>query len=196
MDEHPDDDLPPRPLDREEAAHVRRDLDDLSAFREAFEPDGFKGVSVWCADCDEEHFYGWQMLEQNLRALLESGETPVHEPAFAPRPDEYVDWQYAQGYVDGRADAEVGGPVAPLSATGECPYCGAPMPGDQEALTYCPTCGQHLGPARMAKAMIEAGMKPEAVAELLAAARVRPVRALPGATRGARPQPRGGRGGS
>src|SRR5688500_4092331 len=92
-----DEDLPPVPLDRREAARVRRDLDDLAAFRHTFEPEGFKGVSLFCQDCVEEHFYGWEMLEHNLRALLESGETPVHEPAYDPKPDEYIDWEYAQG---------------------------------------------------------------------------------------------------
>ncbi|MDP8977813.1 MAG: DUF5319 domain-containing protein, partial [Actinomycetota bacterium] len=96
-----EDDASRQPLDRREAASVRRDLDDLAAFRHSFAPDGYKGVSIFCQDCAEEHFYTWDMLEENLQALLESGETPVHEPAYDPRPDEYIDWEYAQGYLDG-----------------------------------------------------------------------------------------------
>lgn len=171
---------PPMPLDRREAARVRRDLDDLAAFRHTFEPEGFKGVSLFCQDCVEEHFYGWQMLEHNLRALLESGETPVHEPAFDPRPDEYVDWEYAQGYLDGMADA--GAPVLPTHTTlpGGCPFCGAELPGDTAQIIHCPTCGAHLGPARIARALIDRGWSNDDVVELLRGARVPPLRGLPG----------------
>jgi hypothetical protein len=169
----------PRPLDRHEAARVRRDLDDLASFRHTFEPEGFKGVSVFCEDCVEEHFYTWEMLEQNLTALLQSGETPVHEPAYDPRPDEYVDWQYAQGYLDGLGDA--GAPTLPtqLADSGGCPFCGVELPGDPQAVAFCPTCGAHLAPARIARALLERGWKTEEVAELLQGARVPPLRGLP-----------------
>lgn len=168
----------PVPLDRHEAARVRRDLDDLAAFRHTFEPEGYKGVSLFCHDCVEEHFYGWEMLEHNLRALLESGQTPVHEPAFDPRPDEYVDWEYAQGYLDGLADA--GSPTLPAQITpsGGCPFCGVELPEGGEHTTYCPTCGTHLGPARIARALLERGWSNEDVIELLRAARVPPLRGL------------------
>lgn len=187
MNEFDDDDYgdedpehPPVPLDRREAARVRRDLDDLAAFRHTFEPEGFKGVSLFCHDCVEEHFYEWQMLEHNLRALLESGETPVHEPAFDPRPDEYVDWEYAQGYLDGLSDA--GAPAQPPhSATpGACPFCGTGLPGDPDAAIFCPTCGAHLGPARIARALLDRGWESQDVVDLLRAARVPPMRGLSG----------------
>jgi predicted RNA-binding Zn-ribbon protein involved in translation (DUF1610 family) len=174
-----DDEPVPVPLDRREAARVRRDLDDLAAFRHTFEPEGFKGVSLFCPDCVEEHFYGWDMLEHNLQALLESGETPVHEPAFDPRPDEYVDWEYAQGYLDGLADA--GAPVLPThsTVTGGCPFCGVELPGESDHLVYCPTCGTHLGSARIARALIDRGWKSEDVVALLQGARFPPLRGLP-----------------
>jgi hypothetical protein len=178
-DDYDDEFEEPRPLDRREAARVRRDLDDLAAFRHTFEPEGFKGMSVFCEDCVEEHFYPWDMLEQNLTALLESGETPVHEPAYNPRPEEYVDWQYAQGYLDGLADA--GSPVqaAPLSDTSGCPFCGADLPGDPDRLVHCPGCGAHLGPARIAQALLGRGWSAEDVAELLRSAKLPPLRGLP-----------------
>lgn len=174
-----DDDLPPVPLDRREAARVRRDLDDLAAFRHTFEPEGFKGVSLFCQDCVEEHFYGWEMLEHNLRALLESGETPVHEPAYDPKPDEYIDWEYAQGYLDGLADAGV--PVLPthLTPSGGCPFCGVELPEGGDNALYCPTCGNHLGPARIAQALLERGWSVEDVSDLLRGARVPPLRGMP-----------------
>src|SRR3712207_8402240 len=88
-DDEPDQDFEdgehrPRRLDRREAAMVRRDLEDLAAFRNTFESGGFKGVSLFCDDCAEDHFYGWDMLEHNLRSLLDSGEAPMHEPAYDP----------------------------------------------------------------------------------------------------------------
>ena len=49
-----DDEVVPRRLGRREAALVRRDLDDLAAFRDTFESGGFKGVSLFCQDCLEE----------------------------------------------------------------------------------------------------------------------------------------------
>ncbi len=183
MDDYDDEsfepDSEPVPLDRREAARVRRDLDDLAAFRHTFEPEGYKGVSLYCQECLEEHFYGWEMLEHNLQALLESGETPVHEPAYDPRPEEYVDWEYAQGYLDGLADA--GAPVLPLGLvpSGGCPFCEADLPNGGEHAVYCAVCGNHLGPARIAKALLDRGLSAEEVAELLRSARVPPLRGLP-----------------
>jgi hypothetical protein len=177
--EDDDEAFEPRPLDREEADRVRRDLEDLAAFRRTFEPEGFKGVSVFCEDCVEEHFYGWQMLEENLTALLASGETPVHEPAFAPRPEDYVDWQYAQGYLDGLSDADV--PPLPTYRTpeGGCPWCSATLPTDETATRYCPSCGSHLGPARIARALLAKGWEAAEVAGLLRDAGLPQLRGLP-----------------
>jgi hypothetical protein len=171
---------PRGPLDRREAALVRRDLNDLAAFRNAFESGGFKGVSLFCEDCAEDHFYGWDILENNLRSLLESGEAPVHELAYDPHPEEYIDWDYAQGYLDGLADA--GTPILPLladTAVAGCPFCGSELPEGGERSIYCLTCGTHLGPARIARALIDQGWDAGAVADLLRAARVSPLRGLP-----------------
>ncbi len=170
----------PARLDRNEAAIVRRDLEDLAAFRQAFEPEGFKGVSLFCADCVEEHFYEWDMLEHNLTALLESGETPVHEPAFDPRPDEYVDWEYAQGYLDGLSDAGAPANAGVTLGEGSCPFCGAALPDGDQDPAFCSTCGHNLGPARMAHTLLARGWSKEDVAELLRAARVPPLRHLRG----------------
>jgi hypothetical protein len=177
--DYEDEDAHPIPLDRREAASVKRDLEDLSAFRRIFEPEGIKGVSLYCQDCLEEHFYGWDMLENNLRALLESGETPVHEPAYDPRPDEYVDWEYAQGYLDGMAD-NGGFPHGKLSALGnDCPFCGEPLPDRGEHAAFCPSCGRALAPVRIAQALLERGWSEDDVEELLRVARVPPMRAIP-----------------
>ena len=175
-----DDAAEPVPLDRAEAARVRRDLEDLASFRATFEGEGFRGVSMFCADCVEDHYYDWAILESNLTALLESGDVPVHEPAYDPKPDEYVDWEYAQGYLDGLADA--GAPILPahVDETGGCPHCGGLLPaGDTQ---FCPHCGNHLGAARMARALVDRGWTLEDVSELLRGARVAPMRGLPPAS--------------
>lgn len=182
FDEDDGDEELARPLDRDEAASVRRDLDDLAAFRRTFEPEGYKGVSVFCTDCAEDHYYGWDMLEENLQALLDSGTSPVHEPPFDPHPDDYIDWPYAQGYLDGLGDAGVPALPAPLPRTTGCPYCGVQLPdgeGDGRTITFCPTCGMHLGTAKVARVLLEEGWSHERVAELLRSARLPPLRGLP-----------------
>lgn len=95
-----DDDEPPAPLSDDERADVLADLDELAAFREALGPQGVAGVVVDCVDCGEPHYFGWDLMLANLRALLGEGRTHVHEPAFAPDPDAYVTWDYARGYTD------------------------------------------------------------------------------------------------
>jgi hypothetical protein len=171
-------DVPQPRLGRQEAALIRRDLDDLAAFRHTFEPEGFKGVSLFCVDCAEEHYYEWQMLEHNLEELLKSGETPVHEPAFDPKPDEYVNWEYAQGYLDGLADGGMPALPTQTTATGGCPFCGAQLPEQAEHLVFCPLCGTHLGPARIARALLDRGWSVEDVSDLLRGARIPPMRGL------------------
>jgi hypothetical protein len=172
------DEVPQPRLGRQEAALIRRDLDDLAAFRHTFEPEGFKGVSLFCVDCAEEHYYEWQMLEHNLEELLKSGETPVHEPAFDPKPDEYVNWEYAQGYLDGLADG--GMPALPTqsTSTGGCPFCGAQLPEAHDNIVFCPLCGTHLGPARIARALLDRGWSTEDVTDLLRGARIPPMLGL------------------
>jgi uncharacterized protein DUF5319 len=174
-----DEDEDPVPLDRREAAQVRRDLEDLADIKRVFAPEGHKGVSLYCQDCLEEHFYGWDMLENNLRALLESGETPVHEPAYDPQPDEYVDWEYAQGYVDGMADGG-GIPLERLTALGDtCPFCGETLPDRGKRAAFCPSCGNALAVARIAQALLDRGWKDAEVEELLRAAFVPHMRTRP-----------------
>lgn len=173
-DDYDDDEYEPRPPGRQEAALIRRDIDDLAAFRETFEPEGYKGVSLYCDDCSEEHYYGWDMLEGNLRSLLESGDYPVHEPPYDPKPEEYVNWEYAQGYVDGLSDAGATIGPPPRLAGDVCPYCSAALPPPVDHVVYCPTCGIHLGPARIASALLGRGWSEQDVAELLRASHVPP----------------------
>jgi Family of unknown function (DUF5319) len=89
------------PLDENERELLRQDLVDVETLKELLGPRGLKGVLFYCADCEEDHYLAWDLLRGNLQELLEAGESPVHEPAFDPNPEEYVTWDYARGFLDG-----------------------------------------------------------------------------------------------
>jgi hypothetical protein len=89
------------PLADDEREALRQDLLDVQVLKEVLAPKGIKGAVFYCPDCEEDHFLGWDLLAGNLRELLDQGESPVHEPAFDPNPDDYVSWDYARGFLDG-----------------------------------------------------------------------------------------------
>ena len=95
-----DDNEPAQPLSDDEREDVLADLAELASFRSTLSPLGVDGITVDCADCGEQHFFGWDLMAANLRALLGEGRTHVHEPAFSPDRDAYVSWDYARGYTD------------------------------------------------------------------------------------------------
>jgi hypothetical protein len=95
-----DDSEPAQPLSDDERADVLADLAELAEFRTTLASQGVEGIAVECGDCGEQHFFGWDLMAANLRALLGEGRTHVHEPAFAPDPESYVSWDYARGYTD------------------------------------------------------------------------------------------------
>jgi len=95
-----DDAEPAQPLSEDERADVLADLAELAEFRATLAPQGVHGITVECADCGEQHFFGWDLMAANLRAMLGEGRTHVHEPAFDPDHDAYVSWDYARGYTD------------------------------------------------------------------------------------------------
>ncbi len=100
------------PLTPQEREEVLADLEDLEVFRALLDPRGVRGLVVDCEDCQEPHYFGWDLLHGNLRHLLDVGQTRVHEPAFSPDPSQYVTWDYARGFADGvleAADDEVDG---------------------------------------------------------------------------------------
>jgi hypothetical protein len=90
----------PQPLTDDERADVLADLAELETFRTVLAPQGVQGIAVDCADCGEHHYFGWDLMAANLRALLGEGRTHVHEPAFSPDPNAFVSWDYARGYTD------------------------------------------------------------------------------------------------
>lgn len=95
-----DDDDPAAPLTADEEAEITADLADLEVFQVLLEPRGVRGLVVDCQDCEEPHYFAWDLLRANLRHLLDEGQPRVHEPAFSPDPSEYVSWDYARGFAD------------------------------------------------------------------------------------------------
>ena len=105
------------PMDENERDLLRQDLIDVRALREMLGGRGLKGAVFYCPDCEEDHFLTWDLLEGNLEQLLNHGDSPVHEPAFDPNPDEYVSWDYARGFLDGYEsleDEDLNGVAVPL----------------------------------------------------------------------------------
>ncbi|WP_238444284.1 DUF5319 family protein [Salsipaludibacter albus] len=153
----------PLPLDAHESALVEQDLVDLDQFEATFRADGYRGVSVYCRDCEVEHYYPWELLRENLRLLLETGETPVHEPAFDPNPSDYVPWDYARGYADALADAGVD-ERRPVDG---CPACGLELPEGWDQANFCPRCATPLLGPRMVAALVDHGLADDEVAAIL-----------------------------
>src|SRR6476646_5061519 len=149
------DDLPddaPRPLDSEEREGVESDLEDLASMRSAFETQGAKGVVIACSDCGSNHYYDWELLRESLEHMLATGEPRMHEPAYQPREDDYVVWDYGKGYVDALADAglEEGASVSVTS----CPWCETPV---EPHFAFCSPWARPLDNVKMFSALKERG---------------------------------------
>jgi predicted RNA-binding Zn-ribbon protein involved in translation (DUF1610 family) len=151
------------PLDEHETAMIQQDLSDLADFEATFRTEGYRGVAVWCQDCVEEHYYPWDMLRENLQMLLDTGETPVHEPAFAPEPDRYIQWDYARGYVDALRDAGVSDRID----LDHCDRCGMELPGVLGQSNFCPRCGVALVRERLSAALRARDLTDETIREVL-----------------------------
>lgn len=159
----------PEPLEGEERRNIEADLEDLGAMRSVFEPQGVKGVVVACPDCGEDHYYGWELLQESLNHMLTTGEPRMHEPAYEPKEEEYVLWDYGKGYVDALADAglENGRPVD----LGICPWCGSQL---EKQFSFCPRCGRPTAPARLLGELVARGMDEREARALLVKAGFEP----------------------
>ncbi len=148
-----DDEGESRPLRGGEREDIQADLEDLTSMRAVFEAQGMKGVVVACPDCGSDHFYGWDLLRESLEHMLETGEPRMHEPAYEPREEDYVLWDYGKGYVDALADAglENGRRIE----VGTCPWCGVSL---ESQFSYCPRCGRQTAPARLLGELLAKGM--------------------------------------
>ena len=149
-----EDDEEPRELDPREREDIESDLEDLLDMRVVFEPQGVRGVVIACPDCGSNHYYDWDLLKENLEHMLKTGEPQMHEPAFEPREEDYVQWDYGKGYIDALADAGVER-IAPADLK-VCPWCEFSL---EDAFAFCPSCGHQLAPARLFRQLVDGGME-------------------------------------
>ncbi|MBA4504158.1 DUF5319 domain-containing protein [Corynebacterium sanguinis] len=96
-----EDDEVVEPLTDEERVHIIRDLAQVREFKDVLRPRGILGIYFLCEDCEEMHYYDWEIMEQNMLATLNGELPPVHEPSAQPNVEAYVPWDYALGYLDG-----------------------------------------------------------------------------------------------
>jgi hypothetical protein len=169
MEDEEQEEEQPEPLDGEERQNIEADLQDLRGMRGVFEPQGVKGVVVACPDCGEDHYYGWELLQESLQHMLTTGEPRMHEPAFEPKEEDYVLWDYGKGYVDALADAglENGRSVE----LGVCPWCASPL---DSLFSFCPNCGRPTAPAKLLGELVARGMEEREARALLVKAGFEP----------------------
>lgn len=94
-----DDDTPP-PLSSEDIVALERDLGLVREFKRLLGPRGIRGIFFFCEDCEENHYFDWDIIAANMRATLDERHPPVHEPSMEPEVHAYVPWDYALGYYD------------------------------------------------------------------------------------------------
>ncbi len=164
-----DEDPDPRPLPAEEREGVEADLEDLDGMRTVFEPQGAKGVVIACTDCGSNHYYGWDLLKESLEHMLETGEPRMHEPAYQPREDDYVVWDYGKGYVDALADAGLES-QSRIELTA-CPWCETPV---EAHFAFCPRCGRPMAVARLYRELVAKGLDDQDIRTLLVRAGFEP----------------------
>jgi len=125
----------PYELSPQERRDVEADLEDLQ-------------------DCGQNHFYEWDLLQDNLEHMLDTGEPRMHEPAFNIHEDEYIQWDYGKGYVDALADAGLQqGRTIEIT---QCPWCETPF---DTGYQYCPRCGRQLGAIRLYQELLDRGIE-------------------------------------
>ena len=88
-------------MSEEERLAIIHDLALVQEFARVLGPRGIDGIFFLCEDCEENHFYEWDIMAANMRATLDGELAPVHEPGAQPDPTRYVPWDYALGYMDG-----------------------------------------------------------------------------------------------
>jgi predicted RNA-binding Zn-ribbon protein involved in translation (DUF1610 family) len=157
------------PLEGEERKNIEADLQDLKGMRGTFEAQGMKGVVIACPDCGSDHYYGWDLLRENLEHMLETGEPRMHEPAFEPKEEDYLLWDYGKGYVDALADSGLDS-SEPVEVTA-CGWCGTPV---EPHFAYCPKCGRPTAPARLLAELVARGMDERQARALLVTAGFEP----------------------
>ena len=156
-------------LDAEERANIEADLEDLASIREVFASQSVRGVVIACPDCNSNHYYDWDLLKENLEHMLETGEPRMHEPAFEPREDDYVQWDYGKGYIDALTDSGLDSDHR-IEVTA-CPWCQTPV---QSHFQFCPRCGRQLAALRIYRELTERGLDERDVRAMLVRAGFEP----------------------
>lgn len=141
------------PLEPDERENIEADLEDLGAMRAVFEPQGMKGVIIACPDCGSDHYYDWDLLKESLEHMLETGEPRMHEPAFEPKEEDYVVWDYGKGYIDALSDTGLD-EMTHVEVT-SCAWCDAPV---EPHHAFCPRCGRSLAPIRLLRELVARGL--------------------------------------
>src|SRR2546425_9588925 len=160
--EEPEESQEPQELGAEERQNIEADLDDRSGTKGVFGAQGVRGVVIACPDCGSNHFYEWDLLRENLEYMLKTGEPRMHEPAFEPREEEYIQWDYGKGYIDALADTGLE-PDRRVQVTA-CPWCETPC---EDFFQFCPKCGRSLAAVRIYRELVEKGMNERDARSLL-----------------------------
>jgi hypothetical protein len=149
------------PIDAAERDALSQDLIDVKTLKSVLAIRGVRGVVVFCPDCDEDHYLGWDLLAGNLQQILDSGTTPVHEPAWDPDPDEYVTWDYARGFLDGYESY-------PEDRFFEqtCAWCGNFLSEGTFEWSYCPFCGKDFAPVNLMVSLRQQGWSTQRIEKL------------------------------
>ena len=92
---------PAPPLEDDERAAIVEDLRLVRECQAKLTPRGMRGIVFLCEDCDEWHYYDWEIMAANMQATLDGKLAAVHEPSAQPDVHAYVPWDYALGYLDG-----------------------------------------------------------------------------------------------
>jgi hypothetical protein len=165
-----DDDGEEQPeLDAREREDIEADLEDLEGMRSVFQQQGVRGVVIACPDCGSNHYYDWELLRENLEHMLATGEPRMHEPAYEPREQDYVQWDYGKGYIDALSDT--GLEPARRITLSQCPWCDAAL---EPEFGFCPRCGRSLGAVRLFSELTSNGMEERDARALLVRAGFEP----------------------
>lgn len=157
------------PLEPDERANIEADLDDLESMRVVFAGQSVRGVVIACPDCNANHFYDWDLLKENLEHMLSTGEPRMHEPAYEPKEDDYILWDYGKGYIDALTDTGLE-PDRRVDVD-KCPWCQTPVGA---RFQYCPNCGGVLAALRLFSELVNRGFNEREVRAILVRAGFEP----------------------
>ena len=92
---------PFQPPTEEELASLHIDLMLAQRMKQLLGPRGIDGVVYLCENCEDFHYYEWDIMIDNIRSMFQGELPPVHEPGANPDPERFVPWDYGLGFLDG-----------------------------------------------------------------------------------------------